>query len=68
MILSEMHQGEEAVLLALPPLRLPRLLSSGERIAMVFKGRDLAVVEVGGTGLALSGELADRIIVVRAPT
>lgn len=68
MILSEMHPGEHAVLLALPPLCLPGLLSPGKRISLVLKRRGLAVIEVSGTGLALSGELADRIIVVRAPT
>ena len=68
MILSEMRVGEQAVLLALPPLCLPGLLTPGKRISLVLRRRGIAVIEVGGIGLALSDALADRIVVVRAPT
>ena len=69
MLLSELNVGECAILLALPCLHLPKPLRPGGRVSMVMRREGLALVETAcGTGLALCGELARQIVVVRAPT
>ena len=68
MRLSEMRVGENAVLLGAPPRCLPQVLLPGRKISLVLKRHGLAVIEVEGIGIALSGDLAERIVVVRAPT
>ncbi len=68
MILSELRAGDTAVLLAVPEVLLPDSLSPGGRISLVLNRPELAVVEAGGTCFALSGDLARKIVVVRAPT
>ena len=68
MILSELRTGDVAVLLAVPEVLLPNSLSPGGRISLVLNRPELSVVEAGGTCFALSGELARKIVVVRAPT
>ena len=67
MFLKEMKTGEEAILLAAPPV-LPQYLRPGCRVRMVTSRPELTVVESEGRGFALSERLASRIVVVRAPT
>ena len=68
MYLCEMKNGEEGVLLAMPTERVPRALRQGRRVALVMSRPELSVVLAGGMRYALAGELARKIVVVRAPT
>ena len=67
MLLKELQTGESAVLLAAPCM-LPSLFRPGGRVRMVMKRPELTVVETEGVGFALCDGLAERIVVVRAPT
>ena len=68
MILTELKQGESAVLLATPDVLLPQALRPGGRVQLIMTRPELSVVTAGKSHFAVAGELAKRIIVVRAPT
>ena len=68
MLLCEMKVGEQAVLLAMPTEQVPRALRQGKRVALVMSRPELSVVLAGDMRYAISGDLARRIVVVRAPT
>ena len=68
MILSELHKGESAILLAVPESVLSFVLRPGGRVQLILSRPELTVVEVDGARFALSPQLSDRIVVLRAPS
>jgi hypothetical protein len=67
MILSDLLPGEYAVLLGAPNLLLPTALGAGKKVQLVMKRPELSLVLADGIRFALSGSLAEQLVVVRAP-
>ena len=68
MILSELHKGETAILLAVPDSVLSFMLRPGGRVQLVLSRPELTVIDVEGARFALSPQLSDQIVVLRAPS